>query len=574
MARGVRRGCPAIGFLFFMTFDPFFRWLHDSIIQRKPAAPDFLQPSPSAHADDFAVGASSFWSLMAALSLSCFGCRSRGWAAPQSSEVLLGTVWQRQLPSTGCRQTVRNFAKWNLPSTSNTLALFGGQRWGSSSRELRKLNGTSKSLVERLMDFKMYVLSVLEYLGSMSALDGEPSRRRSMRCNAPLLVRTMLYPLTYNVLDLRAALVSTCLRSISSAFLLALERLPTRTHSPTALRRSVQLVNITVPPLEPLLPNGNSFWRYRWFTAEWKPMNLATWITEAKLPTLPAKRNKRPPRPCSAARSNYDQLLFTIRSFGWLLPKSGIRIFPTPAPQHVRMATIFKDGPFIQMEEVASLMVSTSAGWGAVARSPDGRLFIMFGPVVMTAAHLTHARARIQSNNSAELSSSNIEELSFLGPGGSVARDSQACILYDSRQVTSICLGTVQSRANVTLGSPASVSCRNPVKSTIYFAAYLQSCPERWEWVCGPWRFALQISRDSRLEGMIMIDDNARFVLTVPINYWILKAWWSVDWDTSCAPLLNLDSNRRWRYDRSLFASVSSNDVAIRSHSLLWSNVK
>ena len=67
MARGVRRGCPAIGFLFFMTFDPFFRWLHDSIIQRKPAAPDFLQPSPSAHADDFAVGASSFWSLMTVL---------------------------------------------------------------------------------------------------------------------------------------------------------------------------------------------------------------------------------------------------------------------------------------------------------------------------------------------------------------------------------------------------------------------------------------------------------------------------------------------------------------------------
>ena len=36
----------------------------------------------------------------------------------------------------------------------------------------RKINGTSKSLVERLIDFKIYALSVLEYLGSISAPDG------------------------------------------------------------------------------------------------------------------------------------------------------------------------------------------------------------------------------------------------------------------------------------------------------------------------------------------------------------------------------------------------------------------
>ena len=154
---------------------------------------------------------------------------------------------------------MRSFAKWNLPSTPNTLALYGGHRWGSSSRELRKLNGTSKSLVERLIDFKMYALSVLGYFGSYPHLMKQPSKRRPMRFNAPLLVRTMLYPLTYNVLDLLAALVSTCLRSISSAFLPGLQRLPTRTHSPTALRRSVQLVNTTVSPFSPLLPNGKSF---------------------------------------------------------------------------------------------------------------------------------------------------------------------------------------------------------------------------------------------------------------------------------------------------------------------------
>ena len=55
-------------FLFAMSLDPIFRWLHDSIIPRNPAVPDFHQPSPCAYADDFAVAASSFGTLMTALS--------------------------------------------------------------------------------------------------------------------------------------------------------------------------------------------------------------------------------------------------------------------------------------------------------------------------------------------------------------------------------------------------------------------------------------------------------------------------------------------------------------------------
>ena len=51
-----------------LSLDPIIRCLHDWIIPRNPAAPDFLQPSPCAYADDFAVAASSFWSLMTALS--------------------------------------------------------------------------------------------------------------------------------------------------------------------------------------------------------------------------------------------------------------------------------------------------------------------------------------------------------------------------------------------------------------------------------------------------------------------------------------------------------------------------
>ena len=38
MARAVRPGCPASGFLFAMCFDPIFRWLQDTIIPRDPVA--------------------------------------------------------------------------------------------------------------------------------------------------------------------------------------------------------------------------------------------------------------------------------------------------------------------------------------------------------------------------------------------------------------------------------------------------------------------------------------------------------------------------------------------------------
>ena len=67
MARGVRQGCPASGFLFAMAFDPIFRWLQAAVIPRNPDNLDFLQPAQCAYADDLAVAASSFRGLMTAL---------------------------------------------------------------------------------------------------------------------------------------------------------------------------------------------------------------------------------------------------------------------------------------------------------------------------------------------------------------------------------------------------------------------------------------------------------------------------------------------------------------------------
>ena len=44
-----------------------FRWLHDAVTPGGPSLTACLQPTPRAHADDFSVGAPSFWTLMPAI---------------------------------------------------------------------------------------------------------------------------------------------------------------------------------------------------------------------------------------------------------------------------------------------------------------------------------------------------------------------------------------------------------------------------------------------------------------------------------------------------------------------------
>ena len=67
MARGVRQGCPASGFLSAVAFDLIFRWPQEVAIPRNPDNLDFLQPTQCAYADDLAVAALSFRDLMTAL---------------------------------------------------------------------------------------------------------------------------------------------------------------------------------------------------------------------------------------------------------------------------------------------------------------------------------------------------------------------------------------------------------------------------------------------------------------------------------------------------------------------------
>ena len=99
----------------------------------------------------------------------------------------------------------------------------------------------------------------------------------------------------------------------------------------------------------------------------------------------------------------------------------------------------------------------TLAGCGVIARSPHGRIDVMFGFVVTPEAHLTFSGARTDSNNTQqhvpELTPTTpnknsqmtpmIEALSFLGPFGPVARDMDSRIFYDSKHAVVVCLGMI-----------------------------------------------------------------------------------------------------------------------------------
>ena len=163
-----------------MAIDPIFRWLHDSIIPRNPAAPDFLQPSPCAHADDLAVAASSFRSLMTALSPAfevVDRVAGRNLDHRKCCWVQYGIDGCHELldwVSTNCEE----FREMKIVQYAKYVGTMIGpegylHRWTAPRKKFiqraRKINGTSKSLVQRLIDFKVYALSVHGYLGSICA---------------------------------------------------------------------------------------------------------------------------------------------------------------------------------------------------------------------------------------------------------------------------------------------------------------------------------------------------------------------------------------------------------------------
>ena len=148
-----------------MACDPIFRWLQDTIIPKNPASPDFVQPSPCACADDFAVAASSFRLLMTALSpafvvvdrVAGFNLNHQKccWAqyGSDSCHELLNWV------ATNCEEfremKAVKYAKYVGTMTGPVV----GQRTQKKIQRAKKTSKSTNGLVERLVDFNMYALS-------------------------------------------------------------------------------------------------------------------------------------------------------------------------------------------------------------------------------------------------------------------------------------------------------------------------------------------------------------------------------------------------------------------------------
>ena len=182
MTGGVRLGCPASGFLFAMAFDPIFRWLQETIIPRNPDNLDFLQPVQCAYADDLAVASFSFGELLYALapvfhSIDCIAGLNLNYR--KCCWVLYGNEEHDSL-RTWISENCEEFRDMQIVRHAKYVGTRIGpdghlHRWTAQRKKcmqrVMKINVSTKSLVERLCDIKIYAISVLNFIGSVCAPD-------------------------------------------------------------------------------------------------------------------------------------------------------------------------------------------------------------------------------------------------------------------------------------------------------------------------------------------------------------------------------------------------------------------
>ena len=75
-----------------------------------------------------------------------------------------------------------------------------GRHLGKIIQFVLKINASTKSLVERLCDFKIYAITVLSFIGSYVHSIRQPSRPRTMLFSVQQQARTTLYRLPFSEL--------------------------------------------------------------------------------------------------------------------------------------------------------------------------------------------------------------------------------------------------------------------------------------------------------------------------------------------------------------------------------------
>ena len=294
------------------------------------------------------------------------------------------------------------------------------------NQRIQKITVSAKSLVERLCDLKISVVSVLSYIGSM------------VPC---------------------VALVLTWSVSTLSASRPAIELPRVRTRSTMDLRRFRQPERLILL----LSLRSAPTWKRNFLLPPWlatpqkRSILYVVWTAMANLMRYHRTRSRRLPQAysgrirfmtaiTSAYAHAYQATSLTrhmpaVPRLNFRLPKPKARY---PHLPNIRSTTRERCNDFqgwaIYTDAVLALwMVKTLAGWCAIARSPHGRIDMRFGPVTTTEAHLAFSGARTHSNNTAEMTAM-IEVLSFLGPRGPVARDANSCIYYGSKHAAGVCL--------------------------------------------------------------------------------------------------------------------------------------
>ena len=182
MARGERQGCPASGFLFATAFNPIFRFLQEVVIPKNPDNLEFLQPTQCAYADDLAVASFSSPESMTALAKAF---RSVDYIAGLNLNyrkccwVQFGTE-ERESLRTWNSENCEEFREMQIVRHGKNVGTMIGpdgqlHRWSAPRKILiqrvLKINVSTKSLVERPCDIKLYAISVLSFIGSVCAPD-------------------------------------------------------------------------------------------------------------------------------------------------------------------------------------------------------------------------------------------------------------------------------------------------------------------------------------------------------------------------------------------------------------------
>ena len=184
------------------------------------------------------------------------------------NNVILCGLESRRVAQSSVRCKLFDTPNMLVPRLAQMDTFIVGQQIEKFIQRVLKINASTKSLAERLCDFKIHAISVLGFIGSVLHLIRQPSRSRTMLFSAQQQARTTLYRLPFLELAPNVVLVLTWWVFTPWALRLAIELQHARPHLAEALKRSIRLVDTIALLFWLFLPSGRkNFLFLLWPTA-------------------------------------------------------------------------------------------------------------------------------------------------------------------------------------------------------------------------------------------------------------------------------------------------------------------